>query len=121
MDKNIEVKVKSNNIITIILFIALIIVTYLYFSGESGYKNKLKDIKHKHELIEDSLNKKINNLDSLYTNLETLNKNLSSDIDSLKNNQHDNEKPTLTPFHGLSSDSISSIFAGYDPNGYRHQ
>ena len=121
MDKNIKINMKSNNTITIILLIALIVVSYLYYNGNSDYKNNINAIKNKYELIEDSLNTRIKKLDSLYSNLETSNMNLSADIDSLKNNQYDNEQPELTNFHGLSPDSISRIFAGYDPNGYRHE
>jgi len=119
MDKNIKINVKSNYIINIILIIALLIIGYLYYSDNISYKNNINKIKNKYELIEDSLNNRIKSLDLKYTNLELKNKKLSENIDSLKNNQHDNEKPSLSHFYGLSPDSISNIFAGYDPNAYR--
>ena len=100
---------------TIIIYtIVLFLVGYMYFQSDSTYKEKIEQIDEKYKLKYDSLNQDIINYKEKIADLDSINKEISSNIDSIKNKQNDNEKPHYTPFYSLSSDSVANIFAGYD-------
>lgn len=112
---------KTNYIIIISYTLILIIITYLNFNSKSNYKTNLKQIELKYQKKYDSLNNNIIYYELKINDLEFINKKISSEIDSIKNNQNDNEKIQYTPFVSISPDSVTNIFAKYDINNRYNQ
>ena len=88
----------------------------MFNNKTNTYKNKIDSIELKHKNIEDSLNNQIqlknNKIDSLFGK----NKEITLNIDSIKNKQNDNEKATYIPFTNLKPDNVVSLFSGYNTN-----
>jgi archaellum component FlaF (FlaF/FlaG flagellin family) len=100
---------------TIIIYtLILIIVGYLYFNSSEKYKEQIDDISTEYKLKYDSLNSDIKTYVLKIEELDSINVDIISQNDSIKNKQDDNEKPPYTPFIGLSPDSVANIFSGYD-------
>jgi len=105
---------------TIIIYtLILFVVGYMYFKSDSNYKTQIETINKDYKLKYDSLNNDINIYKSKIIELDSINQNITADIDSIKNNQNDDEKPSYTPFYSISPDSVANIFAGYDISNKR--
>ena len=102
---------------TIIIYSLLIlIVGYFYYEHEqSRFNTEIENINIKYQNKYDSLN---NNIDTYKLEIKHLDSIISindTQIDSIKNKQKDYETPIFTSFRNISTDSIVSLFSGYNP------
>ena len=109
---------KKTIIWTIIIYTLLIlIIGYFYYSHEQNkFNTEIENINMKYQHKYDSLN---NNIDTYKLQIKQLDSLISANdnqIDSIKNKQKDYEKPIYTSFRDISTDSIVSLFSGYNPN-----
>jgi len=108
---------KKTIIWTIIIYTLLIlIVGYFYYGYEqSRFNTEIENINIKYQNKYDSLN---NNIDTYKLQIKQLDSLISindNQIDSIKNKQKDYETSIFTSFRDISTDSIVSLFSGYNP------
>jgi len=106
-------KITKKQILIIVFHLLMLISVIIYFNKKSNYISELEKIENDYKLKNDSLYEKIDVYMTKINNLDSINKNISIEIDSIKNKQNDNEKIPYTPFHGLSADSVANLFAKY--------
>jgi len=117
LGKKIHNKMKKTIFWTIIIYTLLIaIVGYFYYEHKQNIFNiEIENINIKYQHKYDSLNNNINTYKLQIKQLDSLISINDNQIDSIKNKQKNNEKPVYTSFSNISSDSIVSLFSGYNP------
>ena len=107
-------------ITTIIIYtIILLFGVWFFFNTKSNYDTEINQLKNNYKLKYDSLENNISSLNNDILKLDTVKLELKNKIDSIKNNQNDNETPKHTSFHSLDSDDISNLFTGYNTNKHK--
>jgi len=100
---------------TIIIYsLILVLIGYIYFNSDLSYKEEIEKIENEYKIKNDSLENTIKHYELKIEKLDSLNNDITYDIDSIKNKQNDDEAYTYTPFRSLSPDSVANIFARYD-------
>jgi peptidoglycan hydrolase CwlO-like protein len=101
---------------TIIIYSILIfLVGYIYYNHKNNqFNTEIENINNRYQNKYDSLNNNINTYKIKIKYLDSLISMNDNQIDSIKNKQKDYEKPIFTSFRNISTDSIVSLFSGYN-------